>query len=384
MPSEKPRIDPYLFDRQFQAFSRFVEEKSGVAFVSFAGNPYIDQEEGYKYSIHRVGRDALGVQAWKPSEIGSGRIAEAVIGAIELRRPVKNNLVPWEGRYGEQSRPHQPLHEATQQRDQLPIVEEALFRLYREEQDEEAFRQLMDIFGRTYPLMAYLFFLKDRSRYLPLKPRFFDRAFERLGAGFKTNQQCSWENYSAYLVLMSELRTLLAERLVGVEVTVLDAHSFAWMLAAQMEKAKRLADTREYQSLPSVTREAIINARVGQGLFRQRLIDYWATCAVTGCVEASLLRASHIKPWSKADVPFECLDLYNGLLLSPALDACFDAGYVTFDDEGHIVISRRLRAQDGSALGIHPDMHLRRVEPEHRKYLAFHRQHVFKRDQTGS
>lgn len=372
MATDKPYIDPYLFQRQFEAFKVFVEERSGVAFVSFASNPYTEKHEGYKYEIHRAGRYALAFQAWKQSDIGSGEIAEAVIRAIEIP---DSNLVPWQGRFGKEARPHQPLFEAKNQQDQLPRIEQCLFKLYREEKDESSFAELIGIFGKTYPLLAYFFFLKDRSRYLPIAPTFFDRAFKHLGADFKTSHRCSWENYSVYVSLIGELKTMLAENL-AVEVSLLDAHSFAWMLARQMERENKLADVQEYLSLSSSEREAIVKARIGQGQFRQSLMDYWSTCAVTGCRETALLRASHIKPWAKATL-MERLSLYNGLLLSPALDACFDSGYVSFDDDGTILISKRLTIDDASALGIHADMCLQRVELEHKKYLAFHREHIF-------
>ena len=98
---------------------------------------------------------------------------------------------------------------------------------------------------------------------------------------------------------------------------------------------------------------------------------------VTGCKDDALLRASLIKPWSKATLE-ERIDLYNGLLLSPPLDVCFDSGYVSFNDEGGILISESHTADDAKALGINSKMHLRRVEPKHKKYLAFHREHIFK------
>ena len=373
MATDQPHINPYLFQRQFEAFRTFIEERSGVALVSFMRNPYIEKHEDYKYEIYRAGRDALSFQDWKPSGIGSGKIAEAVIRAIEIP---DSNLVPWQARFGKQARPHQPLFEAKKQKDQLSRIEQCFFKLYREEQDESSFTELIGIFGKTYPLLAYFFFLKDRSRYLPIAPTFFDRAFKHLGADFKTSHRCSWENYSIYVALIGELKTMLAESL-AVEVTLLDAHSFAWMLAAQMERENKLADVQEYLSLSSSEREAIVKARIGQGRFRESLIDYWSTCAVTGCMEVSLLRASHIKPWAEASLA-ERLSLYNGLLLSPALDASFDSGYVSFDDEGKILISERLGAADASALGIHADMFLRRIKPEHKKYLAFHRKHKFK------
>jgi len=373
MGPDTPHIDPYLFDIHLKAFKAFVHEQSGVAFVSFASNPYTEKEEGYKYGIYRAGRDALAFQAWRQSDIGSGEIAEAVIEAVEIPT---NNLVPWQGRYGKEARPHHPLYEANNQPGQLLKVEECLFRLFREDQDERSFDALAGIFGRTYPLLAYLLFLKDRSRYLPIAPTFMDQAFQHLGAGFRTSHRCSWDNYSVYVALIGEIKKMLADKL-DVEVTLLDAHSFAWMLAAQMERKNKLPDVRDYLALSASQRDAIVKARIGQGVFRQRLIDYWSTCAVTGCSEVALLRASHIKPWAKASLE-ERLNLHNGLLLSPAIDACFDSGFVTFDDDGKILLSERLGANDARALGIHAGMCLRRVEAEHKKYLAFHREHVFR------
>lgn len=134
---------------------------------------------------------------------------------------------------------------------------------------------------------------------------------------------------------------------------------------------------QDYLSLSTTERDAIVKARIGQGKFRENLLNYWRTCAVTGCAEASLLRASHIKPWSQASLT-ERLSLYNGLLLSPTLDACFGAGFVSFDDEGKILISNRLNQENVKALGLHLQMRLSCIDPEHKKYLAYHRAHVYK------
>jgi hypothetical protein len=73
--------------------------------------------------------------------------------------------------------------------------------------------------------------------------------------------------------------------------------------------------------------------RVGQDLFRDGLLDYWdGICAVTGLAVPELLRASHIKPWVDCDTDAERLDLFNGLLLAPKLDAAMDRGFITIDD----------------------------------------------------
>ena len=62
-------------------------------------------------------------------------------------------------------------------------------------------------------------------------------------------------------------------------------------------------------------------------MFRTALTSYWGgKCCVSGLSMEPLLRASHIKPWAVCDLDRERLDVFNGLLLIPNLDALFDAG----------------------------------------------------------
>lgn len=374
METIKSTIDPYLFEKQFEAFQKFVEEQSNVPFVSFASNPYTDEQEGYKYEIYRAARDKLAFQAWKESDIGSGDIIAATIESIEIKN---NNLVQWQSRYGDEKRPHHPLYDAQKSPEKAKAIEQCLFRFYHKANVESSFDELVGIFGKKYALIAYLYFVKDNSKYLPIAPSYLDRAFELLGANFKTSKRCSWDNYSSYIDLISEIKRMLSE-ILSSDVSMLDAHSFAWMLSAQMESQEKLADVKEYLSLSDTERDAIIKSRIGQGQFRKSLISYWSTCAVTGCQEPKLLRASHIKPWSKSDVA-ERLSLYNGLLLSPTLDVCFDSGFISFDDSGNIMVSNELHDNDMEALGIHKEMKLSNIENEHCKYLAYHRGNIFKK-----
>ena len=134
---------------------------------------------------------------------------------------------------------------------------------------------------------------------------------------------------------------------------------------------------KTYKNLPETERETLTQSRIGQGEFRSGLIRYWKKCAVTGCDSIDLLRASHIKPWRDADNT-ERLDTYNGLLLAPNLDSAFDRGYISFDNNGEILISGKLSNDSKNKLGIHSGMKLRRVEESHRKYLEYHRQEVFR------
>ena len=131
-----------------------------------------------------------------------------------------------------------------------------------------------------------------------------------------------------------------------------------------------------YETLQETTRESVIQSRIGQGQFRTSLVEYWQGCSVTGCHQIELLRASHIKPW-RCSSNAERLDMYNGLLLLPNLDACFDSGLISFDDEGKIVISNELDESTLLQLGINPNLKLMRVEQRHKDFLRYHRENIF-------
>jgi hypothetical protein len=137
---------------------------------------------------------------------------------------------------------------------------------------------------------------------------------------------------------------------------------------------------RETANLPHATEvERLVVQRVGQDLFRAGLFEYWeGRCAITGLAIPDLLRASHIKPWAICATDAERLDIYNGLLLAPHLDAAFDRGYITFADDGQIAISPALTASDRLVLALDSVARLRTLANGHRTYLTWHRTHHFR------
>jgi HNH endonuclease len=92
----------------------------------------------------------------------------------------------------------------------------------------------------------------------------------------------------------------------------------------------------QVQGLPQTTEaERLVVQRIGQNIFRARLMDYWQNrCPLTGIADPDLLRASHIIPWSECESDAKRLDVHNGLLLSALWDAAFDKGLVSFADDG--------------------------------------------------
>lgn len=143
-----------------------------------------------------------------------------------------------------------------------------------------------------------------------------------------------------------------------------------------------LAAVPTFADLPEMERQSLLKSRIGQGLFRHRLIQHWGKCAVTGASCIPLLRASHIKPW-RDSTNAEKIDLFNGLLLVPNLDAAFDAGFITFESTGQIVLAHGLLREAAYQLHITPKMRLDRklISASHVPYLEYHRLHVYRGDE---
>lgn len=143
------------------------------------------------------------------------------------------------------------------------------------------------------------------------------------------------------------------------------------ILSARVEE--RLA------AIPETERTREVRQRVGQGVFREALLDLWqGRCAVTGIAfPPQLLRASHAKPWAKA-TDAERLDPFNGLLLSTHLDAMFDSGLIGFDDSGALLLSPQLEPVVRSHFRLIEGSRVRSLVAGHMPYLAWHREHLLK------
>ena len=96
------------------------------------------------------------------------------------------------------------------------------------------------------------------------------------------------------------------------------------------------------KSIEDTVREQLIAARLGQGTFRKNCLMLYPACPVTGTTFAPLLRASHIKPWAACENGNERLDPFNGIILAAHIDILFDQGWISFENDGHLLISKEL------------------------------------------
>ncbi len=144
------------------------------------------------------------------------------------------------------------------------------------------------------------------------------------------------------------------------------------LIEEEINKSVQLSETEK--------RELIL-ARRGQGKFRRQVLNLMKRCPFTGISEPSLLRASHCIPWRECESASDRLDGYNGLLLTPTYDVLFDQGYIAFNDDGSLLISKFLGDDNKEILGLVADKKYITEEMQlemRKRFLAYHRQFIFK------
>jgi len=124
----------------------------------------------------------------------------------------------------------------------------------------------------------------------------------------------------------------------------------------------------------------LVETRTKQRLFRDRLLTFEKGCRLTGIEDLRFLRASHIKPWSYSNDQ-ERVDGENGLLLAPHADLLFDRGWISFEDNGSLLVSKALPVNVTTALrlGLRAGQRYGSFSQTQRNYLELHRSLIFDR-----
>jgi predicted HNH restriction endonuclease len=231
----------------FAAFSKFIAAKDGQSFQTFKASSFIDNEENYKYSVYNEARERLGQKWWRLEDVGTGKIQQAVNSAIPMKvnhnfKMVDNNLLDWRKK-----------DKFLKKQKDKPL-ETLLYNFYKSKiNDSEAFQLFLDK-ELSYQLIAYLFFIKDSQRFMPISQERFDRIFEMIGIpDFKTSRHASWENYSTFNNIIKQVRDFL--RIKDHNTTLLDAHSFLWTIGSPMFALHedQLSNTLAITEKPSVS-----------------------------------------------------------------------------------------------------------------------------------
>lgn len=199
-----------------------------------------------------------------------------------------------------------------------------------------------------------------------------------LSAGVLQGPLVAMESPAAYNVARDRITELPIfqernQRGHGMYRSALEKYASFLQEGFQQDIEADISEVLDDSSIPATEKLELVKARIGQGKFRQKLMQHWDGCAVTHYRELRMLVASHIKPWS-ASSNEERLDPYNGLLLIPNLDRAFDRGLVSFDSDGAVLISPLLPHPE--KLGINTGMSVE-LHALHRGYMDYHRSHVF-------
>ncbi len=130
--------------------------------------------------------------------------------------------------------------------------------------------------------------------------------------------------------------------------------------------------------LQSTTREALVLARRGQGLFKQRVSTFEKFCRITNVDNMTYLIASHIKPWRESNND-ERLSAGNGLLLTPSIDHLFDRGIITFSDDGELIVSPIADTVSLNRMGVFTEQTVTvgDFNSDQKHFLNYHREEIF-------
>jgi putative restriction endonuclease len=180
-------------------------------------------------------------------------------------------------------------------------------------------------------------------------------------------------NQGIYLAGLSDQLGLLLLRLIEEHADpAVRVHLV--VLAEEGEYTSALLDDmQQLQQVPlSTERDALTRARLGQGLFRQRVAELEPICRVTGLERQEFLVASHIKPWRDSDNR-ERLSGANGLLLSPHIDKLFDRHWISFDAGGELICEHEAAREALRCWGIDGANLIRPFSREQETFLSAHR-----------
>ena len=130
--------------------------------------------------------------------------------------------------------------------------------------------------------------------------------------------------------------------------------------------------------IPVTTRKALVQARVGQGLFKDRVSRFEKRCRLTFVDNPTHPVGSHIKPWREASNE-ERLHGGNGLLLTPTADHLFDRGFISFEDGGEVIISPVADRVSLLRMGLNAQKPPAPIafNADQKHFLTYHRKEIF-------
>lgn len=257
-------------------------------------NGFFKHEEGYKYGVFNKGQKCLNFESWTEDLIGTHVIADNVLNALKLG----TNLIYFMN------------NDFVEKVDvDVKRAERILFDMYKsadEDSDRIAFENFIEYFGKNYSRTAYLFFLKDKEKYLPVMPDLFKTRFEWLNIQTECCNGCTWDHYLEFIQLIKDLRNRI-EPYFKHNVSILDTHSFVWCMHLIQKKFEKYeSDFRDYSDgQVCVTEEQWKEVLIDEDIFSNEYLEllakfyfadnHAATC--TALAKEDGVHPSHYNPY---------------------------------------------------------------------------------------
>ena len=229
---------------------------------------------------------------------------------------------------------------------------------------------------------------------LSVRVQIYNEPDEMILSGAETCM--AWLRNSFYCVVYGEDGILLTKEQVRSRLAALCEHQLKSEIeilpdsrnvredAFRAAKVALMKSRCELVSESGTEEECMSRRRKGQDLLANYLYEKYGKCFITGIKRKPLLVASHIKPWadSKGEQARERLDEDNVLLLSVGYDKLFDRGYISFNDDGCMVVCKDAISDDElRLLGVDVSSHVRLADVYltlgRKKFLRYHRDNIF-------
>lgn len=219
-------VNPNELENNARRFVEYVHSQEHntmpIDFINPIG--FLAKAEGYKTRLAREVREMLKTSDWNESWIGTGKIAERICKAMDM----SGNLVFPPNKMNFKD------HFDVDRSEYDSNSEKAIYNIYCGKNEKEAFEYAAKVFGRKYPTLAYLFFIKDDNRFLPTSPDNFDKSFKRLQIDYSMTGKCSWDSYCKFIEIIREVGRMMPQYIdLAHSVRLIDAHSFVWILSGK-------------------------------------------------------------------------------------------------------------------------------------------------------
>lgn len=120
--------------------------------------------------------------------------------------------------------------------------------------------------------------------------------------------------------------------------------------------------------------------RKGQQTFRRRSVRAHRqnnmACEATLSTLSFATDACHVKPYAVCNEE-EQMDPNNSILLLSSIHRAFDHGLISFDETGHIIISKEIDDWEIKCLGLSGQEKIR-MPAKRPEYMEYHRKNIFK------